>query len=137
MTDLRRAMTRELWDAVHAGSVVPSAFPRVGVRVVDRPELLPSRLPVREAALAAVSTALLAAAAFGEERGGGSPLTMTLDAGHVAAAFRSERYVRLGGVPASSGSFATLSRFWPTADGWLRTHANFPWHRDALVCALG
>jgi hypothetical protein len=137
VTDLRRAMTRELWDAVHADSVVPSAFPAVGVRVVDRPELLPSRLPVREAALSTVTTALLAAAAFGEERGGSAPLTVTLDAGHVAAAVRSERYVRRDGVPAASGSFAPLSRFWSTADGWLRTHANYPWHRDALVRALG
>jgi len=137
VTDLRRAMTRELWDAVHAGSVAPSAFPAIGVRVVDRPELLPSRLPVREAALATVSTALLAAAAFVQERGGSAPLTVTLDAGHVAAAVRSERYVRLRGVPAVSATFAPLSRFWPTADGWLRTHANYPWHRDALVHALG
>jgi hypothetical protein len=137
VTDLRRAMTRELWDAVHAGSVAPSAFPAVGVRVVDRPELLPSQLPVREAALATVSTALLAAAAFGQERGGSAPLTVTLDAGHVAAAVRSERYVRLRGLPAVSATFAPLSRFWPTADGWLRTHANYPWHRDALVHALG
>ncbi|MGZ4742854.1 MAG: CoA transferase [Oryzihumus sp.] len=137
MTDLRRAMTRELWDAVHSGSVVPSAFPAVGVRVTDRPELLPSHLPVREAALATVSTALLAAASFQQERGGRAPLTVTLDAGHVAAAVRSERYVRVGGVPAVSATFAPLSRFWPTADGWLRTHANYPWHRDALVRALG
>jgi crotonobetainyl-CoA:carnitine CoA-transferase CaiB-like acyl-CoA transferase len=33
--------------------------------------------------------------------------------------------------------FAALSRFWPAADGWVRTHANYPWHRDALLSALG
>ncbi|WP_158595410.1 CoA transferase [Galactobacter caseinivorans] len=33
--------------------------------------------------------------------------------------------------------FAPLSRFWPTADGWLRTHANYPHHHAALLRALG
>jgi crotonobetainyl-CoA:carnitine CoA-transferase CaiB-like acyl-CoA transferase len=34
-------------------------------------------------------------------------------------------------------AFAPLSRFWPAADGWVRTHANYAWHQDALVAALG
>ena len=33
--------------------------------------------------------------------------------------------------------FAPLSRLWPAADGWVRTHANYPWHRAALLAALG
>ena len=33
--------------------------------------------------------------------------------------------------------FATLSRFWRCADGWVRTHANYPWHEAALRQALG
>ena len=130
-------MTRSLWEAVHAESVVPAAIPPISVHVADRPEGLPSRLPVREAALATVSTALLAALELHHQRGGPLAHGIELDAGHVAAAVRSERYVRLGGRPASSGSFAPLSRFWRTADGWLRTHANYAWHRDALVGALG
>jgi crotonobetainyl-CoA:carnitine CoA-transferase CaiB-like acyl-CoA transferase len=59
-----------------------------------------------------------------------------VDRDHIAAAVRSERYFRRGGQSAGVG-FATLSRFWPAADGWVRTHANYPWHRDALLSALG
>jgi CoA-transferase family III len=59
-----------------------------------------------------------------------------LDRGHVAAAFRSEAYLRLNGALSGAG-FAPLSRFWATRDGWVRTHGNYPWHREALVRALG
>jgi hypothetical protein len=40
-------------------------------------------------------------------------------------------------MPAESAQFAPLSRFWRTGDGWVRTHANYPWHRDALLRTLG
>jgi hypothetical protein len=33
--------------------------------------------------------------------------------------------------------FAPLSRFWRAADGWVRTHGNYPWHQEALLRALG
>jgi hypothetical protein len=59
-----------------------------------------------------------------------------LDRGHVAAAFRSEAFLRVDGQPAGPG-FAPLSRFWRAADGWVRTHGNYPWHRAALLRALG
>lgn len=60
---------------------------------------------------------------------------VTVDPEHVEVAFRSERHLRLRGerIP----GFAPLSRFWPTADGWIRTHANYPWHGGALLAALG
>ncbi|MFF3014820.1 CoA transferase [Streptomyces sp. NPDC057939] len=53
----------------------------------------------------------------------------------VATAFVSERHLRIDGrVPTS---FAPLSGFWQTADGWVRTHANYPHHRARLLGALG
>ena len=58
-----------------------------------------------------------------------------LDRGQVAAAVRSEALVRVNGQPAGAG-FAPLSRFWRAADGWVRTHANYPWHREALLRVL-
>ncbi len=58
-----------------------------------------------------------------------------VDDGAVATAFHSERYVHLDGRPAAA--FAPLSRFWRTADGWVRTHANYPHHRERLLTALG
>jgi CoA-transferase family III len=103
------------------------------------PGNLPSRLPAEDVALACAGAALLAAAALHAQRGGdsgsrGSPV-VRLDREHVAAAFRSEAFLRVDGQPAGPG-FAPLSRFWRAADGWVRTHGNYPWHRAALLRAL-
>ena len=82
-------------------------------------------------AVACIGTALLAAAQLRR-----SGVEVTIDRGQVAAAVRSERF--FVGAAASGGlGFAPLSRFWPAADGWVRTHGNYPWHRDALSSALG
>ncbi len=39
------------------------------------------------------------------------------------------------GLPVSHpiSGFAPLSRLWPAAEGWVRTHANYPWRRAALL----
>jgi crotonobetainyl-CoA:carnitine CoA-transferase CaiB-like acyl-CoA transferase len=66
----------------------------------------------------------------------GEPTTVRLDAAHVALAVRSERFLRLEGRPVALG-FAPLSRFWRTADGWLRLHGNYPHHRAAAASVLG
>ncbi|MGH3202375.1 MAG: CoA transferase [Streptosporangiaceae bacterium] len=97
---------------------------------------LPSRLPAEDVAIACAGVALLAAAALHAGRGGPFLRALRLDRGHVAAAFRSEAWLRVNGEPAGAG-FAPLSRFWRAADGWVRTHGNYPWHRDALLRALG
>jgi hypothetical protein len=98
-------------------------------------ERLPSRLAVDEVAVACVGSALVAAGALHESRGG-APVITGLDADVVRAAVRSERYFAVEGHEATGG-FAPLSRFWAAADGWVRTHANFPWHREALLRAMG
>ncbi|MGW1076611.1 CoA transferase [Streptomyces sp. NPDC002537] len=96
---------------------------------------LPSTLPVREFARATVAVCALAAAeSAAARRGGRVPPTVTVDDGAVATAFVSERHLRVDGRAASS--FAPLSRFWRTADGWARTHANYPHHRARLLAAL-
>lgn len=112
------------------------------LRVTGDPGRLPSRLPVEDTAIACAGAALLAAAALHGQRdgsgwgGGSGSRTGWLDRGHVAAAFRSEAYLRVNGERGGTG-FAPLSRFWRTADGWIRTHANYPWHRESLLRALG
>ncbi|MFI0242334.1 CoA transferase [Streptomyces sp. NPDC016845] len=58
-----------------------------------------------------------------------------LDEAAVATAFLSERHLRIDGRAATS--FAPLSGFWQAADGWVRTHANYPHHRARLLSALG
>jgi hypothetical protein len=96
--------------------------------------LLGSNLRVHDTAIACVGTALLAAAALAGQRGGRGHPPARVDAGHVAAAVRSEVHLRLNGQ--AIAGFAPLSRFWCASDGWVRTHGNYPWHRKALLRAL-
>ncbi|MEF9902951.1 CoA transferase [Streptomyces sp. P9-A2] len=114
------------------------------VAAVERPEALPARLPVRELARACVGACGLAAAELGARRAGparpGHPPDLEVpavrvDDGAVAAAFVSERHLLVDGR--APVFFAPLSRFWRTADGWVRTHANYPHHRARLLAALG
>jgi hypothetical protein len=107
----------------------------ISARVVasDHGGHLRSVFAVEEIAAACVATALRAAVALQPE---GRSATVTLERAHVADLFRSERFFAVDGRAAGAG-FAPLSRFWPAADGWVRTHANYPWHRRALLDAIG
>lgn len=90
---------------------------------------LASTFAVTEAATAAVGASLLAATL-------GSAARVAVDTRQLAVAVRSERYVRRDGR--SGGSpFDPLSAFHRTADGWLRLHANYAWHREAALRVLG
>jgi crotonobetainyl-CoA:carnitine CoA-transferase CaiB-like acyl-CoA transferase len=99
---------------------------------VDGGTGLDGRLPVGGLAVGAVAAQLLAA----RELAGAPSGPLALDARHVGVAFRSERFARLDGAPVGMG-FAPLSRFWRTADGWLRLHGNYPHHRAAAHAVLG
>ncbi|MFF4969353.1 CoA transferase [Streptomyces sp. NPDC001037] len=106
------------------------------VSVVEREGALPARLPVLRLARACVGVCALAAAELGARRAGLARVPRAeVDDGAVAAAFHSERLLRVDGR--APVSFAPLSRFWRTADGWVRTHANYPHHRTRLLRALG
>jgi crotonobetainyl-CoA:carnitine CoA-transferase CaiB-like acyl-CoA transferase len=96
---------------------------------------LPSPLPVGEFAIGCVASALLAAAELAGARRRERP-RVGLDADHVAASFTSERRLRVHGKDFGLG-FGPLSTWMQTADGWVRTHANYPQHRAALLTALG
>jgi len=123
----------EAWAALDPGD--PDGAPGP-LEVTGQPGHLPSHLPVEDTAIACAGAALLAAADWQARRGGRRSRTAGLDRGQVAAAFRSEAYLRVHGEAAGAG-FAPLSRFWRTADGWVRTHANYSWHHAALLRALG
>lgn len=97
--------------------------------------VLPARLPVRELARATVGVCSLAAAELLARRCGGPVPEVRVSEGAVATAFVSERHLRIDGR--ASAPFAPLSGFWRTADGWVRTHANYPHHRARLLSALG
>jgi crotonobetainyl-CoA:carnitine CoA-transferase CaiB-like acyl-CoA transferase len=90
---------------------------------------LPSNLPVNTLACGAVAATGLAGLAM---RGGERVLVDPLQ---VSVAFRNDQLQTIDGrTPAS---FAPLSGFFRTTDGWVRTHANYPHHRERLLRALG
>ncbi|WP_082738601.1 CoA transferase [Microbacterium sp. CCH5-D1] len=86
---------------------------------------LPSRLATADLAWASVSAAMLAA--------GGVPAS--LDPDRIAVAFRSDRVLTIDGV--APPVWSEYSGFWRTADGWIRTHGNYPHHAAALRAGLG
>ncbi|MFI5836591.1 CoA transferase [Micromonospora sp. NPDC051300] len=100
-----------------------------------RPGALASPLAVADCAVASVAACLAAAADLAHDRTGRRP-DLTLDTEHVAAAVRGEVWLRDADGRGIDG-FAPLSRLWPAGDGWMRTHANYPWHRAALLSSLG
>lgn len=93
--------------------------------------------PYRVAELAATCVELTTSAAHALlELRGGTPSPCHVDVGHAAESFRSERHTRVaGGEPASV--WAPLSGDYEAADGWVRLHANYPHHADAVRRALG
>ncbi|MGW5048136.1 CoA transferase [Streptomyces griseoluteus] len=103
---------------------------------VERPGALIARLPVQRLARACVGTCALAAAELGALRAGlGTVPRAVVDDGAVVTAFHSERLLRIDGR--APVNFAPLSRFWRAANGWVRTHANYPHHQQRLLGALG
>ncbi|GAA1267687.1 CoA transferase [Kitasatospora nipponensis] len=123
-------------DTAHAWSALGGADePAAGIRYRPAPGTLPARLPVRRLARACVGVCSLAAAVLLAAGGGASSAPDVLvDEDAVAAAFVSELRLRIDGRTPTV--FAPLSGFWRTADGWLRTHANYPHHRARLLAAL-
>ncbi|MGX2997981.1 CoA transferase [Streptomyces sp. JNUCC 64] len=106
------------------------------VTVVVREGALSARLPVRDLARACVGSCALAAAELAAARRPGTDVPeVRVDDGAVATAFVSERHLRVAGR--TPVTFAPLSRWWRAADGWVRTHANYPHHRARLLTALG
>lgn len=105
------------------------------ISAVAREGVLPARLPVRGTARACVAVCALAGAELTAGRTGGKVPEVRVDDGAVATAFHSERHLRVDGR--EPVNFAPLSRFWRTADGWVRTHANYPHHQKRLLGALG
>ncbi len=95
---------------------------------------LPSSFHVGAAATATIAATGLAAAALWHLRTGRRQ-SVSVDLRHACAEYRSERHLRIGdgAVPARSNS---LSNLYPTQDGWVRLHMNFPHHRAGVLHLL-
>lgn len=96
--------------------------------------VLPSSFACGTAAQASIAAVGVAAAAFHRERGGAAQ-TVTVDMHHAAAEFRSERYLRVDDGPAPE-LWDKIAGLYPTRDGWVRLHTNFPHHRDGILRLL-
>ncbi len=106
--------------------VLGAALGCVGLAAAGGPEPAPlvGVLPVGALASGAVRFASLAVGEGG-----------VLSGGRVATSYRSERHFLVDGKPPAV--WGALSGFWATGAGALRTHANYPHHRDRLIAALG
>ena len=111
-----------------------AGIPTDAVTVEHGEDVLASRLATTELAVGAVAAAAAAASNLAAARGGPRPAA-PVDGRRVSASFRGDQLFRIDGKPVEG--FAALSGFWATADGWLRTHSNYPHHRAALFRALG
>lgn len=118
----------QAWAALGGGS-----WP-VELRLDPRP-ILGARLPVGDLAQATVGACALAGAELAAARGRRFTEPIRLDAARIATAFTSERHLRVDGARVEP--FAPESAFFAAADGWVRTHANYPHHRDRLRAVLG
>lgn len=125
------APLEECWGALGGDAGAPAS-----AAVEANASYLPSVLPVGAVADATVTAALLAAAELAEVRGRARP-RVRVGAGQVAAAFRSERSLRVDGAEPAGAGFAPLSTFLPAVGGWIRLHANYPHHQQVLLRVLG
>ena len=127
-----RLLMREAWAALGGDPDLLDL-----VQVTGSPVgLLPSTLAALPAMTAAVAVSTLAAAVLDRSRGSTTWAPVVVDVEHVAVAARSERHARSAATQ-DAALFAPLSRFFRTADGWIRLHANYPWHRERALGVLG
>jgi hypothetical protein len=119
----------------HIWSSLPGAGPAPPVEFSGPLRLLPSVYDVSALAAATVAAATASVAALWATRGG--PIrTAHVDRAHASVAFRSERYVESLGwnLPPV---WDPVAGDYPTADGWIRLHTNYAYHRDAVLRVLG
>ncbi|MFF7159204.1 CoA transferase [Streptomyces sp. NPDC008139] len=128
-TEDTEAAARHAWAALGGA---PELLERVTYDAVCG---LPAAVPVTALGRATTAVCSLAAAELTAARSGGPVPAVRVDDAAMVTAFTSERHLLIDGRPGAT--FAPLSRFWPTADGWIRTHANYPHHRARLLGALG
>jgi hypothetical protein len=96
---------------------------------------LPSRFHVSDLATAAIGVATLAAAELWAARRNEAVRRVTVDRRLAAAAFRCERLLQPVGwtLPAP---WDPIAGDYETADGWIRLHTNYAYHRDAVTRVL-
>ena len=103
-------------------------------RLTGAAPVLRSSFRVDEAAQASIAGSGLAAAAIHAARG--APMqAVAVDMRAAAVEFRSERHLRRGD-DAPRDVWDPIAGLYPTRDGFVRLHTNFPHHRDAVLAVL-
>lgn len=92
--------------------------------------------PVDAVAQSTIALVGLAAAEIWRMRSG-ERQTVTVDARHAAAEFRSERLLRLKDSPRGEQWDAIAGAYPCGDDRWVRIHTNFTHHRDGILRLLG
>jgi crotonobetainyl-CoA:carnitine CoA-transferase CaiB-like acyl-CoA transferase len=130
MTEASAALA-ELWSAADGD---PAALARITLTGAD--PILPTDFKIATAASAVIGASALAAAEFWR-LGSGRPQSVSVEARAAAAAFRSERYLRVDGqVPPDPRG--EIFGFYPTGDRrWIQLHGAFPHHREGITKLLG
>ena len=103
-------------------------------RLTGSEPVLRSSFRVDAAAQASIAASGLAAAALHAARGAAMQ-GLAVDMRHAAVEFRSERHLRLNGGEARE-SWDSIAGLYPTADGFVRLHTNFPHHRAGILALL-
>ncbi|MDP2326816.1 MAG: CoA transferase [Dehalococcoidia bacterium] len=105
------------------------------LHIEGRDPVYPSTFAVGTAAAASTGAATLAAARIGFERTGRWP-EASINTRHAAIAFRSERYLRVGGAPPPE-LWNALSGYYQAAGGhWVQLHTNFAHHLERAARVL-
>ncbi len=97
---------------------------------------LPSRFHVSELASATIGVAALAAAELWAARREEPLRPVSADRRLAAAAFLCERLQQPVGWTLPAG-WDPIAGDYETADGWIRLHTNYSYHRDAVTRMLG
>ncbi|MCK9875630.1 CoA transferase [Frankia sp. Ag45/Mut15] len=126
-----------------ATEIVDRVGSLVGEDVTDRltvtgpADVLPSVYEVTTFAATTVAAAGVGAGRLLSARTGEGPPPVVVDTRHAAAAFGSERHLRLDGRPAPS-VWEPISGYYQTSDDrWIQLHCNFSHHRDGVLDLLG
>ncbi|KAJ3034959.1 hypothetical protein HDV00_004500 [Rhizophlyctis rosea] len=128
-----------LWEATGGD---PTELEALHVETSGSERILPSIFPVDELAAGAVGALTLAAGWFLQERNASAPEQppsdqplAKIDTCSAVASFCSERFLSINDSQLRD-VWAPVSGDYPTQDGYIRIHANFPHHSAAALKAL-
>ena len=124
-------MLSDLWASLGGD---PSLLDRCSISGVG--DVLPSPFRVTDAAATTVAAAHLAVAELDTVRSGGPVRAVSVDRRQAAAAFISERLIEIDGDPPPN-VWDPVAGDYPAADGWIRLHTNYSYHREAVARVLG